>query len=49
MAKIRAEGVYERNEDILSFWRGRPSQASIEVGDFVIDIDSNGYLSGLEK
>ncbi len=48
MAKGNAEIRYEESEDILSFWRGKPSQASIEIGDFIIDVDSRGYISGLE-
>lgn len=48
MAKGNTEIAYEKNEDILSLWRGRPSKASIEVGDFIVDIDSSGYVSGLE-
>ena len=48
MAKSDTEIRYERDVDILSFWRGNPSIASIEIGDFIIDIDGNGYISGLE-
>lgn len=48
MAKNNAEIKYDSKEDILSFWRGKPSQASVEIGDFIIDIDSQGYISGLE-
>ena len=48
MAKNNTKIIYEENEDILSLWRGRPSKASIEIGDFIIDIDSYGYVSGLE-
>ena len=48
MAKDNTKITYEENEDILSLWRGKPSKASIEVGDFIVDIDSQGYISGLE-
>lgn len=48
MAKSNTEINYDRDVDILSFWRGNPSKASIEIGDFIIDIDSNGCISGLE-
>ncbi len=48
MAKGNTEIVYEENDDILSLWKGKPSKASIEVGDFIVDIDSLGYVSGLE-
>lgn len=40
--------MYEENEDILSFWRGNPSNVSIEIGDFIIDVDNRGYIAGLE-
>jgi len=48
MAKNNTEIMYDKDEDILSFWRGKPSQVSVEVGDFIIDIDSDSYVSGLE-
>ncbi len=48
MAKGNTEIRYDENEDILSFWRGEPSQASIEIGDFIIDIDSKGHVVGFE-
>lgn len=48
MAKSNTEITYDMNEDILSFWRGKPSKVSVEVGDFIVDIDSQGYISGLE-
>jgi uncharacterized protein YuzE len=48
MAKSIAEIKYDAEEDILSFWKGNPSQSSIEIGDFIIDIDSKGFVSGLE-
>jgi len=48
MAKINTEITYEKDEDILSLWRGKSSRASIEIGDFIIDVDGEGYVSGLE-
>jgi|SRR3989344_1275440 len=48
MAEGNAKITYEENEDILSLWRGKPSKASIEVGDFIIDVDSQSFISGLE-
>jgi len=48
MAEGSTEINYNEDEDILSFWKGKPSQASIEIGDFIIDITSQGYVSGLE-
>src|SRR3989338_363206 len=48
MAKSNTKLSYDREEDILNLSRGISSQASIEVGDFIIDIDSNGFVSALE-
>ena len=48
MAKVNTKINYDEVEDILSLWRGNPSVTSIEIGDFIIDIDSKGYVSGIE-
>jgi uncharacterized protein YuzE len=40
--------TYDSEEDIVNFSRGRPSRASIEVGDFIIDIDGSGFVSAIE-
>ncbi|MBU0977669.1 MAG: DUF2283 domain-containing protein [Nanoarchaeota archaeon] len=48
MAKGNTEIKYNGSEDILSFWKGEPSQASIEIGDFIVDIGSRGYVVGFE-
>jgi len=48
MAKSNTKISYEKKEDILSLWRGNPSKVSVEVGDFIIDVDSRGFISGLE-
>ncbi len=48
MAKINTKISYNKEEDILDLSRGNISQASIEVGDFIIDIDSKGFVSALE-
>jgi uncharacterized protein YuzE len=48
MAKGNTKISYEEGEDILSLWRGKASITSIEIGDFVVDIDSEGYVSGIE-
>ena len=48
MAEINAEIRYEKDEDIFSLWKGIPSQASIEIGDFIVDVDSRGFVAGLE-
>lgn len=48
MAKSITEISYEKDKDILSLWKEKTSQVSIEVGDFIIDIDSRGFVAGLE-
>ena len=44
MAKIS----YGGEEDILSLSRGRKVKASIDIGDFIIDVDASGFVSGIE-
>lgn len=48
MAESNTKMNYEEEEDILSLSRGRKVKASVEVGDFVIDIDQKGFVSGIE-
>ena len=48
MAKSNTKIIYENNEDILYLSRGKLTKASIEVGDFIIDIDFRGFVSGIE-
>src|SRR5271157_16064 len=48
MAKQDAKIKYDYGEDILNLSRGKSSLASIEVGDFIIDVDSNGFVSSME-
>ncbi len=41
--------MYNKKYDILYIVKeGRPSKASIEVGDFIIDVDFDGFVSGIE-
>lgn len=40
--------MYDKEEDILSLSRGRPIKASIDIGDFIIDVDHGGFISGIE-
>jgi len=40
--------MYDRGEDILFFASGKASNGTIEIGDFVIDIDKNGNLAAIE-
>ena len=39
---------YNIEEDILNLSRSKSSQASIEIGDFILDIDFNGFVSAIE-
>ena len=39
---------YNKEEDILNFSRRKSSKASIEIGDFIIDIDFDGFVSAIE-
>jgi len=48
MAKSNTKIIYNENEDILYLSRGKPAKASIEVGDFIIDIDFQGFVSAIE-
>jgi len=48
MGKNNTKIIYDENEDIINFSRGKSSIASIEVGDFIIDIDHNGFVSAIE-
>ncbi len=40
--------MYDAGEDILFLSRGRKVRASIEVGDFIIDVDMKGFITGIE-
>lgn len=40
--------MYDDEEDILSFSKGKTVKSSIDVGDFVIDIDGKGFVAGIE-
>lgn len=46
MAKTKIE--YDVDEDILLLSKGSNVKASIDVGDFIIDIDHKGFVSGIE-
>jgi uncharacterized protein YuzE len=48
MAKINTKIDYNKEEDIFYLSKQRSSRASIEVGDFIIDIDSKGFVSAIE-
>jgi len=40
--------MYDEGEDILFFTKAKPSKGTLEIGDFIIDIDENGNLTSLE-
>ena len=46
MAKAKIS--YDEQEDILFLSKGRKVKASIDVGDFIIDVDMKGFVSGIE-
>jgi uncharacterized protein YuzE len=48
MAKSNTKIIYEKDEDILYLSKGKAAKASIEVGDFVIDVDFKGFVSAIE-
>lgn len=39
---------YNFEEDILVLSRNKKIKASIDFGDFIIDVDSNGFIVGIE-
>lgn len=48
MEKNNTRINYDYEEDILSFSKGNKVISSVDIGDFVIDIDTNNLVSGLE-
>jgi uncharacterized protein YuzE len=46
--KIPKGLMYDGEDDILFFSKGKASKGTIEIGDFVIDIDENGNLTAIE-
>ena len=39
---------YDAEEDILLLSKQKNVKASIDLGDFVIDVDSGGFITGIE-
>ena len=39
---------YDSEEDILFLSKGRKIKASIDIGDFIIDVDHRGFVAGIE-
>ena len=48
MAKIDTKIIYDEEEDILFLSKSKKVKASIDVGDFIIDIDHYGFVVGIE-
>src|SRR3989344_2692614 len=48
MAKINTKMKYDSEEDILSLSKNIKVEASIDVGDFIVDIDHKGFVVGIE-
>ncbi len=48
MAKKNTKIIYDEEEDILTLNKSRSVKASIDIGDFIIDVDNKGYVSGIE-
>ena len=48
MAKDKKKIIYDDEEDILFISKGRKVKASIDIGEFIVDIDSSGFVSGIE-
>ena len=48
MAEVNTKMIYDDEEDILSLSRGREVKASIDIGDFVIDVEHKGFITGIE-
>jgi len=48
MAKSNTTMNYDPEEDILWLSRRRKVKASIVIGDFVIDVDHDGFVTGVE-
>ena len=48
MAKVDTKIIYDEEEDTLFLSKSRKVKASIDIGDFVIDVDMKGFISGIE-
>lgn len=40
--------MYNKEDDILFFTRGKPGKQTIEIADFILDVDKNSNLVGIE-
>ncbi|MFP4523991.1 MAG: DUF2283 domain-containing protein [Candidatus Woesearchaeota archaeon] len=48
MAKTDAKIMYDEEEDILTLTKRRKTKASLDIGDFIIDVDAKNHITGLE-
>src|SRR3989338_780496 len=49
MAKSNTEIIYDEEEDILFLSKkGKKVKASIDIGDFIIDVSTDGFVIGIE-
>ena len=48
MAKSNTKIDYDKEEDILFLSKGRKVKASIDIGDFIIDVGMDGFITGIE-
>jgi uncharacterized protein YuzE len=48
MAKVNTKISYDEEEDILLLSKGRKVKASIDIDDFIIDVDARGFITGIE-
>jgi len=48
MAQYTKKMMYDDEEDILFLSKGQRVKSSIDVGDFIIDLDAKGFISGIE-
>jgi len=39
---------YDQKEDIFILSKNKKVKASIDLGDFIIDVDKDGFVSGIE-
>lgn len=48
MAKNNTKIDYDDEDDILFIAKARKVKSSVDIGDFIIDIDHKGFVSGIE-
>jgi uncharacterized protein YuzE len=48
MAKLNTKIIYDEEEDILFLSKGRKVKASIDIGDFIIDVGMDGFVTSIE-